>query len=190
MNIEYFITSDNHFGHFNVIRLCNRPFQSLEHMNTTMIMNWNSAVGKNDIVYHLGDLFWSERSAFDILPQLNGEIYLLLGNHDKRWKKIRNRLQKSPFNSDSNLIVEERDILEIKEPLQAVLCHYPLMSWNRAVHGVWHFCGHTHSNFNTSERKRVNVCVENTDYTPINLSIFKDKKDIDEVRALNNLFKY
>ena len=32
-----FFTSDQHFGHMNIIRLCNRPFASLEEMDETLV---------------------------------------------------------------------------------------------------------------------------------------------------------
>ena len=39
-----FFTSDTHFGHANIIRLCNRPFQNVEEMNEVLIENWNKVV--------------------------------------------------------------------------------------------------------------------------------------------------
>jgi calcineurin-like phosphoesterase family protein len=185
MNKNYFIIADNHFSHSNIINHCQRPFHDVKMMDDYMVLRWNEVVKHNDIVYHLGDLFWGEKSAIDILPKLNGEIHLVLGNHDKNWKKVRKRLEKSPLNPTSNLIVEERDIVMIKEPIYAILCHYPLMSWNGAAHGVWHFSGHTHNNSCLTEGRRVNVCVENVDYTPVNLSIFKEGKSIEEIRIRN-----
>lgn len=185
MNKNYYITSDHHFGHARIIDHCNRPFHDVEMMDDYMVMRWNEVVKPNDIVYHLGDLFWSEKSARDILPFLNGEIHLILGNHDKNWKIGRNKKEKSPFTPSSNLIVEDGDIVTIKEPIHIVLCHYPLMSWNGAFHGVFHMHGHTHNNSCLSEGRRINVCVENTDYTPVNLNIFKGCKNIEEVRLYN-----
>lgn len=50
-----FFTSDTHFNHTNIIRFCSRPFKDVEHMNETLIANWNRVVGPDNIVFHLGD---------------------------------------------------------------------------------------------------------------------------------------
>ena len=39
-----YFTSDQHFGHFNIIRLSHRPFASLDEMNETMVARWNAKV--------------------------------------------------------------------------------------------------------------------------------------------------
>lgn len=44
-----------HFNHTNIIRFCSRPFKDVEHMNETLIANWNRVVGPDNIVFHLGD---------------------------------------------------------------------------------------------------------------------------------------
>jgi hypothetical protein len=54
--INVWFTSDFHFGHRNILRYCNRPFDSIEDMDATLLANLNSKVGENDILYFLGDL--------------------------------------------------------------------------------------------------------------------------------------
>ena len=49
-------TSDLHLGHRSVIGMCERPFETVEDMNESIIKNFNSCVKKNDIVYILGDI--------------------------------------------------------------------------------------------------------------------------------------
>lgn len=41
-----FFTADNHYDHANIIDLCNRPYESVEHMNEDMIEKWNNKLTK------------------------------------------------------------------------------------------------------------------------------------------------
>ena len=78
-----FFTSDTHFYHANIINFCGRPFKNVEVMNETLIANWNSVVGPDDIVFHLGDFCLGGSAEWtNILNRLNGKIYLIVGNHD------------------------------------------------------------------------------------------------------------
>lgn len=78
-----FFTSDTHFYHSNIIWFCNRPFANVEQMNEAMIRNWNSVVGQDDVVFHLGDFCLGGSAEWImILDRLNGHIHLVLGNHD------------------------------------------------------------------------------------------------------------
>ena len=37
-----YYTADQHFGHTNIIYLCNRPFKDITEMDDTLIENWNN----------------------------------------------------------------------------------------------------------------------------------------------------
>lgn len=78
-----FYISDLHLGHKNILAFDNRPFFNLKEMTETIISNWNSVVGKNDSVYVLGDMFWNNSEIPKIMPRLNGNKYLIKGNHDR-----------------------------------------------------------------------------------------------------------
>ena len=39
-----FFTSDQHLGHKNIIRLCNRPFKTLEEMKNVLVERWNASI--------------------------------------------------------------------------------------------------------------------------------------------------
>jgi len=68
-----FFTSDNHFGHNNVIKYCNRPFANLDEMHKVMVTNWNDTVNKEDTIYVLGDFsFMNPNSTNEVLSRLNG----------------------------------------------------------------------------------------------------------------------
>lgn len=77
-------TSDTHFGHKNIVKFDETPFSSIEEYDEALIKRWNSVVGKNDIVYHLGDFAMTNNK--DLLKsyfnRLNGRKRIILGNHD------------------------------------------------------------------------------------------------------------
>lgn len=45
--------SDTHFGHANILSLCNRPFSSAGEMDNYMVRRWNEAVAPGDLVGEL-----------------------------------------------------------------------------------------------------------------------------------------
>lgn len=78
-----FFTSDLHFGHKNIIKFCNRPWETTDEMDEALVENWNSIVRANDIVFDLGDFAFAPNSKWkEILSRLNGIHYLILGNHE------------------------------------------------------------------------------------------------------------
>lgn len=79
------VTSDTHYGHYNIIKYCNRPFKDVNHMNTALINNHNEVVSPEDTVFHLGD-FSLSGAYIDIVKKLNGKQILIYGNHDKCFK--------------------------------------------------------------------------------------------------------
>lgn len=82
--MKIFFTSDLHADHSNIIKYCNRPFSDVAEMRRVLIENWNSKVGPTDRVYVLGDFVMGNVSyAERLLKALNGEKYLIKGNHDK-----------------------------------------------------------------------------------------------------------
>jgi calcineurin-like phosphoesterase family protein len=78
-----FLTSDQHYGHTNIIKYSKRPFANVEEMNEQLIIRFNARVGTNDVVYHVGDFSLQERYVPEILPRQNGTHHLIMGNHDK-----------------------------------------------------------------------------------------------------------
>lgn len=159
--MKTFFISDHHFGHSKIIKFCNRPFKTVDEMDFEMIDRWNAVVRPNDNVYHIGDLsFLSARETSVLLDCINGNIHLLQGNHDKRW-----------LNGDTkNKLVWVKPYYELKLWNQKiVLCHYPMISWNRSFHGSFHLYGHIHNNGNagTEHLRAMNMSVELHDYKPV-----------------------
>lgn len=68
--MNYYI-SDMHLGHKNVLKFDVRPFQSVEEMNETLIVNWNRKVTDADDIWILGDFCYrSEKDPSFYLKQL------------------------------------------------------------------------------------------------------------------------
>ena len=92
--MNYFI-ADLHFGHQNVLAYDNRRFPDIETHDNALIQNWNDIVGYEDDVYVLGDISWHNAvKTIEIFKQLNGNIHLIIGNHDNKLLKnreLRNR---------------------------------------------------------------------------------------------------
>ena len=42
------LTADTHFGHQNIIRYCQRPFDRVEEMDRVLVQRWNARVGVDD----------------------------------------------------------------------------------------------------------------------------------------------
>jgi calcineurin-like phosphoesterase family protein len=89
MKTRTFFIGDPHFFDENIIKYENRPFNSVEEMNTEMILNWNKVVKPDDIIYVNGDFFdfnnCTGPEATDIINKLNGKIILIVGNHDREY---------------------------------------------------------------------------------------------------------
>ena len=144
-------TSDTHFCHNNIIEFCNRPFKDVNHMNESIINNWNKVVAIDDEIYMLGDvcLCNEDKKVTEILNRLNGKIYLIKGNHEK---SVLNK----QYNRDRFEWIKDYYEMTIADPeayggrQSIVLCHYGFRVWNKSHHGSYHLYGHSHD---TMERE-------------------------------------
>lgn len=76
---KVFMISDPHFGHKSMSE--KRGFKTVEEHDEFIVDNWNSKVTKRDKVFLLGDITM-EKSSYNILEKLKGNITVVLGNHD------------------------------------------------------------------------------------------------------------
>ncbi len=126
--------SDYHIGHQNAMNFDSRPFATLDEMHEIIIRNWNSVVGNGDDVYILGDFAWKNDTGIEVLKQLKGKKYLILGNHDRMNAELEKQF------------VWVRSLETIKDNDEhVVLCHYPIAHWRSADYGYIHLYGHIHN---------------------------------------------
>ena len=145
--------ADLHFDHPKIVKICDRQVPLIKDLdigipehkrrinelhNDWLIREvYNKYIDKKDTVYILGDVGMSSKNDTEkIIDKLNGNKFLITGNHDKniehstRFSQI---TQIKDFNfSRGNLNIH------------IVLCHYGMISWNRKIHGSWMLHGHTH----------------------------------------------
>ncbi len=133
-----YFTSDLHFFHNNIINYCDRPFVDKDEMNKVLLVNWNSRIRKDDDVYILGDLTLKGITYVnELVPKLNGNKYLVRGNHDLFYDKE---------GLASGLFVWIKDYYELHyQGTMYTLSHYPFASWNGRMQGSVHLHGHIHA---------------------------------------------
>ena len=177
-----FFTSDTHFNHANIIKYCTRPYANTDEMNEDLIKRWNSVVKPNDIVFHLGDFMFGNLNRFwEFRSRLNGQIYLVHGNHD--WELM----DKVNVGDAFELVAAE--LLITVDGQKIYLGHTPKLVYDGIYKEkpTWQLFGHVHSNPNypdaSPDIKRLcyllpfqyDVGVDNNNYTPIS---FADVKEI------------
>lgn len=171
---KIFLIGDTHFLHDNIVKYAGRP----EHHEAIMKKNWNDTVGKDDVVFHLGDIAAGikgrDEMLIKIFKNLNGKKYLIKGNHDHK---------------PNNWYVKNLGFEDVYHHLilgDAMLCHYPLRinEYSKAKeilkvenlqriadeNDVKHIIhGHVHQR-TTDLPNHYNVSVEAINYTPININ--------------------
>lgn len=163
-----FFTADTHFWHVSAATRFRKGFESVEHMNEVLVENWNKKVRAGDTVYHLGDLsFASAKKTVEILDRLNGSKILVLGNHDH--KKFLGLKETDHFQRIERMMEVKMIDPDGHDGYQRiVLCHFPMLTWNRAHYGAWHLHGHCHGSLEGKfEGLRLDVGVDCHDFAPI-----------------------
>lgn len=173
-----YLCSDTHFRHTNIIQICNRPFENIDIMHKTIIDNWNTTVTREDEVYFLGDFALGRHSIEDdraILDMLHGTKYLIVGNHDRRFRTI-----------DERKVVKTADLIEYWQEVgfcqvytqPIVLDDYYILS-HAPINGLFksqimaNIHGHTHA-ICMANGNYFNVSMEAINYTPISFVSIKE----------------
>lgn len=171
------LISDTHFFQESILTFTDyktgellRPgFDNIQHHDEYIIEQWNSTVKPEDTVYHLGDVcdIKQQHNYPQIHDLLHGTKHLIVGNHDDI------RFQSKV---DWASVVFWKDFYEHN----LLLTHTPqddfvlLRGKPGKSFGEWepgyrtNVHGHIHQNTPPTYR-HVCVCVEHTDYKPVNL---------------------
>lgn len=182
---ELWFTADLHLGHGNIIKYCQRPWlsgneviqtqgaprgggkissETVERHDTALIEAINEQVGKNDVLWILGD--------FSLCPLEEARCYrerihcrevnLVRGNHDLLC-----------YEALFKRVIDQGMIKHLGRKIW--LNHYPMRSWDKAFHGSWHLYGHVHGRLMEEDAANPrllarDVGVDATGYRPVSFS--------------------
>ena len=196
-----YYTSDIHFGQKALLKdgkYHERPFTTLEEMQSEIIKRWNKKVTNADHVYILGDV--GARGANQMHPELlaclKGNKHLILGNHDDV-SDLRVRQQFAE-------ICHYKKMFDNKggKAREVILSHYPILMWEGQHRGAILLYGHVHNTVEEAffqkylaefyrERPRqpeetdgaaYNVGMALWDYTPVSLDEMIENQGKKEIR--------
>lgn len=177
---DIWVISDTHFRHTNILKFANKKgelirgqlFDNIDQHDEYMIEQWNRYVKPGDIVYHLGDVVMGGVEGEEWFktnwPRLNGSKRLIVGNHDdvkflscggffkkvSMWRMFPEfglLLTHVPVHQNSAMMWGSKETGLRDKPVQLLNVH-----------------GHIHENPSPEGPYRC-VCVEQIDYTPVNI---------------------
>jgi len=147
--MKYFVTSDLHLNHDNILDYCNRPFSDIDEMNSTLIDNWNRVVNYDDTIFHIGDFSFGNSQHY--INMLNGNIIFIKGNHDD---VSLTRIENLHFNYGG---------------LDIFMAHDPALAFvSPSRHMI---CGHVHNLFKEIKNHKhiINASTDVWDYKPVKI---------------------
>jgi calcineurin-like phosphoesterase family protein len=147
---KVYVISDLHFGHRNICKY--RPFDTPDEHDAFIMEKWDGVVTKNDIVYVLGDAAFTIEGLHKIMS-LKGRKFLVRGNHDSL--------------TTAEYLMAFDEVYGLKKYKHTWLSHAPIHP--DELRGVPNIHGHTHQHV-IDDPRYVNVCVEQTDYTPVDFA--------------------
>lgn len=172
-------TSDLHFGHDREFIWGPRGYKDVEEMNRIQLEKFNSVVKPEDTVYILGDCMLGDNEiGEEFFKQLNGEIIIILGNHDTN-----SRIE--IYKKYAKEVVYAKRIKLKKKTFY--LSHFPTITANPGDdpgHCTYNLYGHTHqqTKFYEDRPYMYHVGVDSHNGYPVSIdTIISDiKEKIDE----------
>lgn len=173
-------TADQHFGHANIIRYCDRPYRDdagepvPTWMNADLLARYNALVAEGDEVWLLGDLVMGDKVAtLDWVHQCAGRKTMVVGNHDSCF---RNKGHALPDWDDAyavagglRAVLHGTRTLELGDGTTVLVSHFPYAgdsgdtdryaSHRPVDEGHWLLHGHVHEKWRQRGRQ-INVGVD------------------------------
>lgn len=173
MSINWWFTSDTHFGHGNIIKYCGRPFFNKNELGIYLDGRKKNASSEEKNALYQMKLSSASLAAHDefLIENWNRHVkprdkVIHLGDfafgNSTRLNEIRDKLNGSISliigNHDKNLkanfktrfewvdTYREISIQDGNNLQRIVLCHYAFKTWNNINNGVWDLYGHSHGN--------------------------------------------
>ena len=178
--MKIWVTSDTHFDHFNIIKYCNRPFPTIDLMNSALIKNWNEAIAEDDIVIFCGDFCFArtavaQETTARFAAALHGHKVIIKGNHD--FKKF--KYTEAGF---------EAEFYQLFDFGRFLFCHRPddLNQWHKDYDFV--FYGHVHDKTPAvTFLNTINVCLDANNLRPLDITNYFTQEEVKELQKLINL---
>ena len=159
--------SDLHLGHINVTKagkdFDNRGFKDLDEMHDFITRKWNAVVTNADHVYCMGDIAWKVNNQNcdyykELIKGLNGNIHLILGNHDKfvndRFKKL-----------FEEVVLYKEVMDEVNgSNKRVVLSHYYIPFYNHHYRNAIMLHGHSHNSAESDMERRITAMLNRQGY--------------------------
>ncbi len=169
--MKSYFSSDWHLGHANIIKYDGRPFTDTEHMNKTILDNFNNIVKPEDEFYFLGDFCMGDHSKAEayMKQMVPCKWYFIAGNHDKKQTVELYRKYGTYLGKMAEVRVQGKSI---------TLCHYAMRVWNHSHHGAYHLYGHSHGTLPEDPySKSFDVGVNSWNYMPISFEQVEAKME-------------
>lgn len=165
--------ADTHFGHEKAATF--RGFDSVAEHDAVIVRNWNKVVRDEDTVFHLGDVALGvgedpRNSPLNTVARLNGNIHLVLGNHDRAHPRNKNAFNHHWKYLNYFTTVQTASSISYRGT-KLVMSHYPYVGdhttevrdvqWRLRDMQTPLVHGHTHSSnlYSESDKGTPQVCV-------------------------------
>lgn len=168
-------------------------------MNEILVKNWNETVSPKDTVFHLGDVALGPiRDSLEHIRRLNGDIRLVVGNHDRNFRLAKRSGGLEPEEWDAEYVSYGFKAISpasafVSDGVGFMLSHFPYDGDSHGEdrhaaarlpdEGVALIHGHTHStgdplSFSAKGTPQYHVGVDAHDYKPVS-----EEKILSDLRA-------